>query len=155
VQYQLERNNRDQVDEKPALKVVLSNFPPISDDFTILIEYGRVEDGEYVNEEEQIDDVVGDSPGQVIIVHESHLKCRHRARIKRHSGNKDVPIHFVVVLWLDNPVFAARIEAVSLHAVWLFSLILGGHFLLPSVKLLCAFLDQILRNFILSFDLLQ
>ena len=78
-QNELVRHDRDDVNEKPAGHIVVSNIEAVIDNFHVLVVEGKIESDDDVDGEHYIDDGIDDLPGQAEFGEECDLQWCHEA----------------------------------------------------------------------------
>ena len=96
LQKQLEGNDREDVYPEPARQVALGDLVTIGNDVVVVIDNGRVEDQDDVDEEEAVDGVVDDVPltTQLIVIIQSYLRRCDDARENQQHCDEHVPVEF-------------------------------------------------------------
>lgn len=90
--HRLKRDDRDEVDEKPACYVVPGNGWSITYYLRILVIERRIKDEHYVEEEQDINRVIDKKPWEAQFFEESELNRRDNAGVNQNKRDEEVPV---------------------------------------------------------------
>ena len=103
VNEKFKRDDRHQVDQKPAEDIGPRDLLPAFDDSKLKIIDGRVENKHDIDEEKGIDDGVDDFPLQRVLDFSKRNSIgRNDARHQKDDGDKQIPVFFVLVLRVNQ-----------------------------------------------------